>query len=395
VASQSPAFETEDRPSPSLWIVARSWLRLGLTGFGGPPAHVILLRRLTVERNSWISSEEFEHAVATTNLLPGPASTQLAIYCGWRLRRTLGALVAGFCFIAPGLAAIIALGAAILASGAPTWLEGAALGASAVVPAVAVRAGLDLLVPSFKRSKGLFGARARWGLWIAAGALATLTLGPALVLALLGCGLIELLLERRRRGQLPTTLTAFVPVLGASMATLGPLAWTALKVGALSFGGGFVIVPLMQADAVHRHHWMTNAQFLAAVALGQLTPGPVVQTVAVVGYAAAGLTGALLAAAIAFAPSFLFIIAGGPFFERLRASPDAQAFLAGAGPAAIGAIFGTAILLLGGIAHLWQLPLLALGCLWLLALRGGTVMALLAAAAAGVLAGAAGLSVGF
>src|SRR5207248_10730656 len=129
----------------------------------------------------------------------------------------------------------------------------------------------------------------------------------------------------------------------APVGGIGALAWVAVKVGALSFGGGFVIVPLMQHDAVHTYHWMTSGGFLNAVALGQVTPGPVVATVAAVGYAAHGIGGGLLAAAVAFAPSFLFVLLGGSQFTRLRGSGPAQAFLAGAGPAAIGAILGAAI----------------------------------------------------
>jgi hypothetical protein len=121
---------------------------------------------------------------------------------------------------------------------------------------------------------------------------------------------------------------------------LAAVAWVAFKVGALSYGGGFVIIPLMQRDAVHTYHWMSAGQFLTAVALGQVTPGPVVQTVAVVGYAAAGIGGGLLASAVAFAPSFVFVLGGGRYFDRLRGNARVQAFLTGAGPAAIGAIGG-------------------------------------------------------
>jgi chromate transporter len=162
------------------------------------------------------------------------------------------------------------------------------------------------------------------------------------------------------------------------------LAWVAFKVGALSYGGGFVIIPLMQSEAVGRYHWMSPGQFLNAVALGQITPGPVVQTVAVVGYAAAGLGGGLLAALIAFTPSFLFVLLGGPHLRRLRASRAVQAFLDGAGPAAIGAIAGSAITLGLALGHLWQLAVLAAAALWLLALRRGVVSALLGAALLGV-----------
>ena len=129
---------------------------------------------------------------------------------------------------------------------------------------------------------------------------------------------------------------------------IGALAWVAFKVGALSFGGGFVIIPLMQHDAVHTYHWMSSAQFLNAVALGQVTPGPVVATVAAVGYAARGMSGgAVLAAVVAFTPSFVAVMIGGPRFEQIRGSARAQAFLDGAGPAAIGAILGSAVLLAG------------------------------------------------
>ena len=133
-------MESPDQPTeatPSLATIASLWLKLGATGFGGPSAHVALLRTMVVDQHGWISDEEFEHAVAATNLLPGPASTQLAIYCGWRLRRTLGALVAGTCFIVPGLILIIALAAALLSAGSPRWVSGAALGAGAAVPIVA------------------------------------------------------------------------------------------------------------------------------------------------------------------------------------------------------------------------------------------------------------------
>ena len=143
---------------------------------------------------------------------------------------------------------------------------------------------------------------------------------------------------------------------GGGLLSLG---WVALKVGALSYGGGFVIIPLMQADAVSHYHWMTSGQFLNAVALGQVTPGPVVQTVAVVGYAAAGIGGGLLASAVAFSPSFAFILLGAERFDRVRGDRRARAFLDGAGPAAIGAILGSAIPLARALAEPWQYAVLA------------------------------------
>ncbi|HEY2073203.1 MAG TPA: chromate transporter, partial [Gaiellaceae bacterium] len=166
--------------------------------------------------------------------------------------------------------------------------------------------------------------------------------------------------------------------------------WVAFKVGALSYGGGFVIIPLMQSDAVSHYHWLTSAQFLNAVALGQVTPGPVVQTVAVVGYAAHGIGGALLAALIAFSPSFVFVLAGGPRFDRIRRNEKARAFLDGAGPAAIGAILGVAVPLARALHENWQIGVLAAAAILLLLVRRGIVQTILLAGAAGVIAAVAG-----
>jgi chromate transporter len=374
--------------SPSLLTVLREWGRIGCIGFGGPPAHIALFRDLCVARRGWLSGEQFEDAIAATNLLPGPGSTQLAIFCAWRLRGVRGALVGGAGFILPGLAAIIGLAVLFLASAPPEWVLGAGAGAGAAVAAVALRAGVGLVPSSWARARGTHPLR--WVLYAVAGVVATALVGAWLVLVLIACGLIELAL--RRPGAMSDQGLAswsFLPLAAAS-AGLGALAWTAFKVGALSYGGGFVIVPLMQADAVDHYHWMTDGQFLNAVALGQVTPGPVVHTVAVVGYAAAGIWGALLAAAVAFAPSFSFILIGAERFDRLRSDRKARAFLDGAGPAAIGAILGSAIPLALALTEGWQIVVLVLAAIALLAARRGVVMTLLAAALVGVAIALAG-----
>ena len=236
--------------------------------------------------------------------------------------------------------------------------------------------------------------RVRWVLYAVAGGVAAATLGAFLVLVLLGCGLVEAVLSGWPRP--PTRLQGLVtaPLGVVAVGGLGALAWVALKVGALSFGGGFVIIPFMQADAVHHYHWMTNSQFLNAVALGQITPGPVVQTIAVVGYAAGGVAGALLAALIAFAPSFLFIVAGARHFGALRTNRLAQSFLGGAGPAAIGAIAGASIPLALALAHVWQVVILAAALVAIVGLRRSVVLTLLGAGLFGAVGAALGLPVG-
>jgi chromate transporter len=390
-----------------LWTVLREWGRIGCIGFGGPPAHIRLLRQLCVEREGWLDAREFEDAIAVCNLVPGPASTQLAIFCAWQLRGRPGALIGGAAFIVPGLVVILALSVLFVAGSPPLWVLGAGAGAGAAVPGVAVNAGWSLLDASWRNRRAAF----RWLAYLAAGLAAAATAGVWLVLVLLGCGAIEATtrrgaVKRAARADDPAadgtpgatpgggaadklrSIIAAPAVLAAggvaSGGVLASVAWEAFKVGGLSFGGGFVIIPLMQADAVSHYRWMTGAQFLNAVALGQITPGPVVQTVSAVGYAAAGITGGLLAAAVAFAPSFAIVLLGGPHFARIRCNASARAFLDGAGPAAIGAILGSAITLTRALTHPWQYLVLAGALILLIPLRRGVVLTLLSAAAIGV-----------
>ncbi|RKN04065.1 chromate efflux transporter [Streptomyces radicis] len=383
-----------------LLTIAREWGRIGVVGFGGPPVHISLLRDLCVKRRGWVSARDFEDGMAAANLLPGPASTQLAILNAWWLRGAWGAVVGGVSFILPGLVMILALAVLFLAGDPPRWVNGAAAGAGSAVAAVAVYTGAHMLPDSARRVEGR-AARARWAGYLAAGTLAAVLLGVWLVLVLIAAGLVEVAVRGVRRSRARVApgsngrlwlLLAAVPV-SAVLASLSALTWVAYKVGALSYGGGFVIIPLMQADAVGAHGWMTNGEFLNAVALGQVTPGPVVQTVAVVGYAAAGLWGGLLAAAVAFGPSFVMIILGGDQLERVRGLPAVQAFFDGAGPAVVGAICGSAVPLALALQHPWQLGLLALSGVLLLVRRVGVVGTLLAAGALGVVAAQAGLAV--
>ncbi len=391
-------------PPVGLATIAREWGRIGVIGFGGPPTHIALLRALCIDQRGWLTPADFEDGIAATNLLPGPASTQLAIYCAWRLRGSWGALVGGVCFIVPGLVMILALSSVFLGADPPRWVLGAAAGAGAGVPAVAVHAASGLLPASWKRTHGFRPNQIRWVAYVAVAVLAAATLGPFLVLVLVLCGVVEIVAERPPRarrtrrsvGEGPPGRTALglaptVAATGVFAGGLGAVAWVALKVGALSYGGGFVIIPLMQHDAVDPYHWMTAPQFLNAVALGQITPGPVVLTVAAVGFAAGGLVAGVLAAVVAFLPSFVFVISGAPHFDRLRQSHVMQAFLTGAGAAAIGAILGAAIPLAMSLVAPWQVAVLVLAAIGLFTRRTGVVLTLFVAAGLGVAAALTGL----
>jgi chromate transporter len=223
------------------------------------------------------------------------------------------------------------------------------------------------------------------------GAAASALVGRYVVLVLLACGATELTVARGLGGRLQAHGWAVIaPLAAAAVGGIPALVWVAFKVGALSYGGGFVIVPLMQGDAVHTYHWMTSSQFLNAVALGQVTPGPVVATVAAVGYAAHGVGGGVLAALVAFLPSFAVVMIGGRHFERLRGDARAQRFLDGAGPAAVGAIFGSAIPLAAALHEPWQFGLLAAAAVALLVGRLGIVTTLVATGSIGAIGALAG-----
>src|SRR5580704_14801178 len=320
-----------------LRVVAREWTRIGVTGFGGPPAHIALLRLLVVDRYEWMDARAFEDANAACGLLPGPASTQLAIFCAYRVAGPWGAIVGGLGFVVPAVVMILALSVVFLGSSPPKWVIGAGAGAGAAVAPVAVRAALGLLSPSLRRARAVHGLTPRWLAYVLVAAVAAATIGGYLVLVLLACGALELVWRRH----VPATL---------------------------SFDLGLLVV----------------------VALGQVTPGPVVATVAAVGYAAHGIAGGVVAAIVAFAPSFSFILLGGERFERLRQNDSARAFLDGAGPAAIGAILGAAIPLMSALREDWQYLVLAAAAVVLLVLRRGVVQTLLGAGAVGVAAALAG-----
>ena len=357
--------------------VAREWGRLGVVGFGGPPAHIVLLRQLCVERREWISAPEFEDAVAVCNLLPGPASTQLAIYCASRVAGWPGAIVGG-------------AGVHPAGPGGHPWPRGAlplglrarvgaraGAGGGAAVAAVAVRAGVDLHAPVMARRGGAAAAVGRLPL---RGYPGRGLAGPWLVVVLLGCGIVELAVRRGRDISGALAMLAATPSAGGWRA----LAWTAFKVGGLSYGGGFVIIPLMQADAVSRYHWMTVGPVPRGRRAGADHSGAGGadrgrrRVCGVRRSRRARRRGDRVQPVVH--PRAARPAAVRPDPHRLRA----RAFLEGAGPAAIGAILGAAVPLAGALTEPWQYGVLAAAAVALLVLRRSVMLVLLAAAAIGL-----------
>jgi chromate transport protein ChrA len=241
VTPGDPAADPADS-RPSLVTVLGEWGRIGCIGFGGPPTHIRLLRDLCVDRRQWLRPVEFEDAVAACNLLPGPASTQLAIFCACRVRGGRGALVGGAAFIVPGLVAILGLAVLFLAGSPPRVVLAAGAGTGSAVGAVAVHAAVGLLPASWRRAHGAGPAvQVRWWCYLAAGVFAAATIGPWVVLVLLACGVLELASRlirgaSRSTGILPHPLLATGALATGALATGGltSLAWVAFKVGALS-----------------------------------------------------------------------------------------------------------------------------------------------------------------
>jgi chromate transporter len=343
------------------------FLRLGATAFGGPAAHIAMMEDEVVRRRGWLSPERFLDLLGATNLIPGPNSTEMAIHIGWERRRWAGLLVAGVAFIVPAMLITAGCGWAYARYGAVPSARWLLYGVKPVILAVVVQA-LWGLAPRAARTPRL---RALGAVAVAAAAL-----GGHELAVLFGGGLLNLLASRRRTPAGPPDRALVPPLVGAGAAGaagaaggaaagvavgLGPLFWVFLKTGSVLFGSGYVLLAFLRADLVQRLGWLTEAQLLDAIAVGQVTPGPVFTTATFVGYVLAGPAGALVATAGIFLPAFVFVALSGPLVPRLRASPGAGAFLDGVNVASL-ALMAVVTAQLGRAA-LVDLPTAALALL--------------------------------
>ncbi len=311
--------------------LARYFLRLGTTGFGGPIALVGRMQRDLVEERGWFSAEEFGEGLALAQLAPGPLAAQLAIYLGWLKGRARGATVVAVAFIAPSFLMVMALSAFYVRFGGLPWMRGAFYGVAAAVIAIVARSAVRL-------TRMTLGARRLlWALWGVNLAVVAMTRSE-IVWVFVASGIVALLAHRVRAGR-TAALAAVPPWL------LAQVLFFFAKAGAVVFGSGLAIVPFLYGGVVERLHWLTEGQFLDAVAVSMITPGPVVITVAFIGYLTAGPLGACAAAIGVFAPVYLVVVLAAPHFRRLTASPSVRAFVAGVTAAASGALAGAVIVL--------------------------------------------------
>lgn len=349
--------------SADLRELAWLFLRLGVTAFGGPAAHIAMMQDEVVRRRKWLSEERFLDLLGATHLIPGPNSTEMAIHIGYERARGPGLVVAGVCFIVPAMLITGALGWAYVRSGtvpAATWLL---YGVKPVMIAVVVQAISALALKATRTtSLRLLGAAAAVLAWLGVNELAVLFGAGAagVVLARLGGGpgkppAQPPAPDGERAGGRAAALAPVLPGFAAAgSVTLPSLFWVFFKAGAVLFGSGYVLLAFLRADLVERLGWMTEAQLVDAIAVGQITPGPVFTTATFVGYVLAGPAGALVATIGIFLPAFFFVAVSGPLVPRLRRSPVAGAVLDGVNVASL-ALMGVVTVQLGR-ASLTDLP---------------------------------------
>ena len=335
-----PKTEPMDLSSPasstSLRELALLFLRLGATAFGGPAAHIAMMHDEVVRRRAWLSEERFLDLLGATNLIPGPNSTEMAIHVGWERRRGAGLLVAGVAFILPAFSISAALGWAYVRFRAVPYAGWLLYGIKPVILGVVAQA-IWGLAPKAARNVRL-GA-----LGVAAVGLALLGVNEIVSLLLIGAAAVAIERARSRKGHGPNDgLHQFAPALtliagtsAVSRITLSSVFWVFLKTGSVLFGSGYVLLAFLRADLVQRLGWLTQAQLLDAIAVGQVTPGPVFSTATFIGYILAGPGGALAATVGIFLPAFIFVALSGPLIPRLRASKTAGAFLDGVNVASL------------------------------------------------------------
>jgi chromate transporter len=344
----TPAPSVRARRDGSLHDLLRYFLRLGAVGFGGPVALVGYMQRDLVEQRRWFTAEEYREGLALAQLAPGPLAAQLAMYLGWVQGKALGAALVGLAFVAPSFVMVVAIAVAYMRFGGMPWMQGAFYGIGAAVIAIVARSAVRLTGLTLGRDRLL------WALFAFA-ALVTAWTESEIVWVFVGAGLVALVVRTATLSRSPPVAMALAllpPGLltgltgqPASAGVLWQIATYFTEAGAFVFGSGLAIVPFLHAGVVQRFAWLDERQFLDAVAVAMITPGPVVITVGFIGYLAAGAAGAVVAALATFLPCYLFTVIPAPHFRRLSRNQAIRAFVDGVTAAATGAIAGAVFVL--------------------------------------------------
>ncbi len=361
--AEAAVADERARASYTLGQLVMYFLRLGTVGFGGPIALCGYMQRDLVERRGWISPEDYKEGLALAQLAPGPLAAQLAIYLGWVRGGVLGATLVGLAFVLPSFVMVLALSAVYLRYGGLSWMQGVFYGIGAAVIAIIARSAWKLVKMTLARDWLL------WAIFLVAGVVTAWT-ESEIVWVFIGGGLLGLLVRGLPGLASRSTAAAFAPIWlisglhgPAASETLWRIWWYFAEAGAFVFGSGLAIVPFLYGGVVERFHWLTERQFLDAVAVAMITPGPVVITTAFIGYLVAGPLGATVAASGVFFPCYLFVIVPAPYFRRFAGNRAVKGFVDGVTAAATGAIAGAAIVLGRRAIYDVQTVLVALGTL--------------------------------
>jgi chromate transporter len=327
------------------------FLKLGTTGFGGPVALVGYMHRDLVENKKWINDSDFKEGLALSQLAPGPLAAQLGIYIGFVHFGVLGATLSGLAFVLPSFIMVVLLGIAYQAYGGLPWMQAIFYGISAAVIGIIVLSSYKLTVKSISKFE-IPAIKSNWLLWlfyIVATILTAVTQKEELLLFLF-LGFIYMIVKAPPQWiKSPKTASFFfLSTAGFSTIELGKLedlAWFFIKAGAFVFGSGLAIVPFLHSGVVSEHGWLTENQFVDAVAVAMITPGPVVITVGFIGYLVAGFTGASIAALGVFLPCYLFTVIPAPYFKKISQNKSIKAFVDGITAGVIGALVGAVIVI--------------------------------------------------
>ncbi len=377
----------------SLKELALLFLRLGTTAFGGPAAHIAMMQDEVVKRRRWLSEERFLDLVGATNLIPGPNSTELAIHIGFERRRWAGLLVAGTCFIVPAMLMTSAIGWAYVTYGSLPAVGWVLYGVKPVILAIVVQA-IWALIPK--------AARDGWLSFLGvAGAILVLVQVNEL-LVLFGTGFLAMLGTKPKGKPKVSQLMPLAPAtvgvgvgVAATPVTLPSIFFVFLKTGSVLFGSGYVLLAFLRADLVERLGWLTEAQLLDAITVGQITPGPVFTTATFVGWVLAGPGGALIATLGIFLPAFVFVALSGPLIPKLRQSTWASGFLDGVNVASLALmVVVTAQLGRAALIDAWTGGLCVVSAILLVRFKPNSTWLVLGGAAAGGLLHLAGVAHG-
>lgn len=336
-----------DRPRYTLLQMVLYMLRLGTLGFGGPVALVGYMQRDLVDDREWITQEDYKEGLALAQLAPGPLAAQLGIYMGYVHYRILGATLAGIAFVLPSFLMVIALGWAYVRYGGLSWMQAVFYGVGAAVIGIIAMSAKKLTQKSIGKDKLL------WAIYLVL-AIVTIITESEIAWLFIASGILVWLLRAPpkwlSRNNLNAAALTQMPIAGSLIGSMDFSLLTQIgiffaKAGAFVFGSGLAIVPFLYGGVVTEHHWLNDKQFVDAVAVAMITPGPVVITVGFIGYLIAGLPGAIIATLATFIPCYLFTIIPAPYFKKYGKVPGVIAFVDGITAAAIGAITGSVIVI--------------------------------------------------